>query len=363
MEDSTKFYKKYNIEFESNKQLLSTSVVKKKSNFNPEKILFDELYPKYGDRYIEYRKKYENYLIDKKHKFLPEYPISVILELVNRCNLECTMCFQGYRNDSAKSVLDEKTLEKLFQEFKNNKLEALLLSSSEPLLYKNFDKILKLAENSKIMDIFLFTNGTLLNNKNSELIINSSLTRLFVSIDAATEATYDKVRIPVNKKILNTQRLEKIESNIKNFINLRNSFNKKLPLVRVSFVALETNVHEVDMFVNKWINIVDTVEIQKENSIKIYNDLLNDKSDVKSIANGKIYNCNEPWGQVTIHSDGTVGPCCNTVGRNLPVGNIKYNSLKEIWHNKIISEIREGFVNNKPNKICKLCLDYEKINL
>ena len=36
------------------------------------------------------------------------------------------MCFQGYRNDSDKSVLDEKTIEKLFLEFKNNKLEALL---------------------------------------------------------------------------------------------------------------------------------------------------------------------------------------------------------------------------------------------
>ena len=32
------------------------------------------------------------------------------------------------------------------------------------------------------------------------MILDSSLTRLFVSIDAATEKVYDKVRIPVNKK-------------------------------------------------------------------------------------------------------------------------------------------------------------------
>jgi radical SAM protein with 4Fe4S-binding SPASM domain len=361
MTNSKELYKESNIKFDTNKQLLSASVVKKKSNFNPEKILLDELYPKYGERYLEYRKKYENYLIDKKHKFLPEYPISVILELVNRCNLECTMCFQGYRNDSEKSVLDEKTLQKLFQEFKNNKLEALLLSSSEPLLYKNFDKILKLAENSKIMDIFLFTNGTLLNNKNSELILNSSLTRLFVSVDAATETTYDKVRIPVNKNILNTKRLEKIENNIKNFINSRNNLNKKLPLVRVSFVALKSNVHEVNMFINKWIDIVDTVEIQKENSIDIYDELL------KNLPKNKItiteYNCNEPWGQVTINSDGSVGPCCNTVGRNIPIGNIKKETLKDIWQGKEMTAVRNGFINNNPNKICKLCLQYERTNL
>ena len=43
------------------------------------------------------------------------------------------------------------------------------------------------------MDQFLFTNGTLLNKKNSEIILESSLTRLFVSIDAVSENIYDKV--------------------------------------------------------------------------------------------------------------------------------------------------------------------------
>ena len=48
----------------------------------------------------------------------------------------------------------------------------------------------------------------------------------------------------------------------------------KLPLTRVSFVALRENVHEVDQFIEKWIDVVDSVEIQKENSIDFYDDLL-----------------------------------------------------------------------------------------
>ena len=82
-----------------------------------------------------------NYLKDKKHVVLPPYPISVILELVNRCNLECTMCYQGFRNDAAKSTLQLEDLKKIFSNFEKNKLDALLLSASEPLLYKNFDKV------------------------------------------------------------------------------------------------------------------------------------------------------------------------------------------------------------------------------
>ena len=159
----------------------------KNSRVDTEKILYDELFPKYGKRFTNYREKYENYLKDDTHNVLPDYPISVILELVNRCDLECTMCYQGFRNDATKHTLQLPDLEKIFSDFKKNKLDALLLSSSEPLLYKNFDKVLKLAEEAEIMDQFLFTNGKLLNEKNSKIILNSSLTRLFISMDAATE--------------------------------------------------------------------------------------------------------------------------------------------------------------------------------
>ena len=344
------------------KKLLSASVIKKNNRVDTEKILHDELFPKFGERYINYRKIYENYLNDKAHKFLPDYPISVILELVNRCNLECTMCFQGYRNDTKKYTLEIEELKKLFNEFEENKLDAILFSNSEPLLYKRFPEVLELAAKAKIMDQFLFTNGTLLNKKNSEIILNSSLTRLFVSLDAATESTYDKVRIPVNKKKINTNRLNEIETNIKNFVSLRKKSNKKLPLTRVSFVALESNYHEVDQFIEKWIDIVDTVEIQKENSINFYDDLHKKKYDSSKLVLTE-YNCNEPWGQVGIHADGTVGPCCHTVGRNLPVGNVLQQPLKEIWQNKKMREIREGFKNNNPNIICKLCLENEKVNI
>ena len=344
------------------KKLLSASVIKKNYRVDTEQILHDHLFPKFGQRYIEYREKYENYLKDKEHKYTPDFPISVILELVNRCDLECTMCFQGYRNDAKKSTLQIEDLNKLFKEFEKKKLGALLFSTSEPLLYKNFFKVLDLAKEAKIMDLFLFTNGTLLNKKNSELILNSALSRLFVSIDAATEETYDKVRIPVNKKKLNTNRLEKIEENVKNFIKLRAEHGLKMPLTRVSFVAMKKNVHEVDKFIEKWIDIVDTVEIQKENSIEFYDQLFKKKFDNKKLLLTE-YNCNEPWGQVAIHADGVVGPCCNTVGRNLPIGNVFEKSLEEIWKDKRMQEIREGFLNNKPNKICQLCLENERLNL
>ena len=70
---------------------------------------------------------------DDDHKIKTEYPTTVVLELVNRCDLECVMCYQGFRNDAEKFTVDETMLDKIFNDFKKNKLSALMLTASEPL--------------------------------------------------------------------------------------------------------------------------------------------------------------------------------------------------------------------------------------
>ena len=67
-------------------------------------------------------------------------------------------------------------------------------------------------------------------------------------------------------------------------------------------------------------------------------------------------------GQVTIYSD-TVAPCCNTVGRNLPIGNIKKNTLSEIWNGPEMKKVREGFLKNNPTNVCKSCIENSQSDL
>ena len=46
---------------------------------------------------------------------------------------------------------------------------------------------------------------------------------------------------------------------------MKNSRKQALPLTRVSFVALEENKHEVEVFQNKWKNIVELSRSSKRN--------------------------------------------------------------------------------------------------
>ena len=336
-------------------KIKSPSNLEKFSRTDPEQTLINQMQKKFGKRFLDYRARYDKNIIENSNQKVYDYPNTIVLELINRCNLECTMCYQGFRNDAKKFTLDEDILDKLFYDFKINNLNSLMLSISEPLLYKNIEKIFKRAEEANIMDVFLFTNGILLNEKNSKAILNSSVTRLFISIDAVSETTYSKVRIPVSKRLnQNKSRLEELERNIKRFIKMRDELKKKIPLVRVSFVSLENNKHEIEEFKKKWSKIVDSIEIQKEVSIKAYENLnLGTSLQIKN----KNYFCREPWGQMTVYSDGTVTPCCNTFGRNLEVGNIKNQSIAEIWKGQNINKVRDQFKKNKPNKVCTTCIN------
>ena len=71
----------------------------------------------------------------------------------------------------------------------------------------------------------------------------------------------------------------------------------------------------------------------------------------------KDYDCKEPWGQMTIWSNGTVSPCCATFGRNIPIGNVTNQTISELWKSKNMQSIRESFHNNTPKSACKTCIN------
>lgn len=324
-----------------------------------EAILRESLTAKYGDRYVRYREDYQQYVtnVASGYPFLPDFPLTMVMELVNRCNLDCVMCDQGFRNDAKKVSLDEDILKKMFDEFKERRLPALILSVSEPLLYKNIPQVFDMAADADIMDVFLVTNGTLLTDKYADMVLNSSVTRLFVSLDAATPITYDVVR-PAVRGRTKDGRLYEIENNIRNFIRKRDEAGRSLPIVRVSFVLMDKNRHEMEGFIRKWENIVDSIEIQQEVSIDAYDQI---KTGVpiqwiKANLSAGPMRCGEPWGQMTVYASGQVSPCCNLVGNKLPIGNIKEESIGSIWTGTEMTRVRDGFLNDKPCNVCKICM-------
>ena len=117
--------------------VLPKNIIDKISKIDPEEVLQNELKKKFGQRFVDYRNDYNLVIKDFDHKLFFDYPLTVNLELVNRCNLECVMCHQGYRNDAKQSTLDENTLDKIFEDFKKHVCDrrGKRLIGSEDILF------------------------------------------------------------------------------------------------------------------------------------------------------------------------------------------------------------------------------------
>jgi MoaA/NifB/PqqE/SkfB family radical SAM enzyme len=62
-----------------------------------------------------------------------------------------------------------------------------------------------------------------------------------------------------------------------------------------------------------------------------------------------------PFTGLATREDGAVKVCC----RSLPVGNIKCQSLEEIWNNDTMRKVRFQVLNNERPDVCKPCFDLE----
>ena len=302
------------------------------------------------DQYKNYRKEFD---LAASFEKIPQYPIHVDIEIDNFCNFACTFCPIGQPESKFHSQykvikkIDEDKVYKILEECKLIGVKSVQFSLvNEPLANKNIFKYINYASKLDIPDISIVSNAYLLNEKNCKEILNSGLKKIQFSLDSFSQASYSERRL----KSLKPANYQKTVNNIINFLELKKKQNKIFPLVRVSFIELDNNKHEIDDFKKFWADKVDTIHFQK--LIDYTNDEI-DKNEKKK------YKCNMPMFRLSIKADGGVKPCCVTFGEDINLGNINNTSLDEIWNSKFMKEFQKMHLDEKAykNDICLNCLN------
>lgn len=69
--------------------------------------------------------------------------------------------------------------------------------------------------------------------------------------------------------------------------------------------------------------------------------------------------CMLPWIHLHAFPDGRAYPCC--IGEHhLPVGNLKTETMKEIWNSEGMKNMRVNMLNGRPSKECERCYEQER---
>jgi len=287
-----------------------------------------------------FREKYNNASL----LFENESPAQLDIELNSNCNMACSFCIHSIEENRNTGIEYEKYT-KIIDEAISLNIRSLKLNyMNEPLLVRDLEKFIDYALKAGMVNVFMSSNGLLLTERRAKSLIESGITKLFVSLDATTADVYLKLR--------NNSKFDQIVKNILKFLEIRNEMGLEYPLLRVNFLKTNTNAHQEQDFIDFWENKADIVIIQE------MNELIDQKTDLFIEKEVKEFHCSFPFKQLVVNADGHILPCCTMHGIKLKLGNISTMTLEEAWNSKKAKYLRQLHKDGKymDNKVCRYCI-------
>jgi radical SAM protein with 4Fe4S-binding SPASM domain len=281
------------------------------------------------------------YIARRTH--LPGGPLILTIESTAKCNLSCPMCLRQRVYFPARDM-EFSVFRKIIDEGKDFLEFAVPYGAGEPLLNPEiFDMIAYCTK----LDIptGISTNATVLSEESSRRLIEAGLDSITLAFDSSRREVFETYR--------NGADFDRVRNNILTFLRVKKAMKSRIFCI-VQMVALKENRKDVRELIRMWkLEGIDGVRIKKD---EVHNEGSAIPGD-NSTRPPRRYPCYQLWrGPMYIHYDGTTFPCCYTYPEEA-VGNIKRNTLEQIWNSEKIVRMREAHVRGdlRDYPVCRNC--------
>ena len=281
-------------------------------------------------------------LVKKKMKQFEKIPFRVMVENTNVCNANCVFCPHRIMKRK-KGAMPMDLFKKIVDQCRKEGIDYLTIYGfGEPLLDPRFEEKVTLAKELGIARVTTNTNAMYLTRERSRKIIAAGIDEIYISFDAATKKTYRQIRPGLDFKT--------VEKNINDLVEEKKRQGGQKPEIILSFVETETNKKETEKYLSKWKNKVDHVSISQ-----LHN--WTGAVDCGGLENGRRDPCRLLWTDMVISWDGRVPLCCNDYENKIILGNIKRQTIREIWGGKKMKGVRRLHQKGKFSELslCKKC--------
>ena len=329
--------------------------------------------------FIQDPSRLKNYIIAENEEYSEKVlflPYIIDIEPNSRCNFRCVMC---QVSDWEKG---QRARDMELDEFRNlidsnpQLIEIKLQGMGEPLMHKDFIKMIEYASERNIW-VRTVVNGSLLHVRNYiERLIDSGVGEILVSIDGANKETFETIR-----------RNSNFERVVENFASLNRYANKKeRPYTRMWVVLQQQNRHQIFDFVKlarkmefsrltlsvslgDWGQDIwkerktgmqamsfteeeeeQLLEMAKASDIDISIWRISNKYATESLDSL----CAWPFLRTMISSDMKVVPCC-MIG-NPDIATLgDGNDIAKTWNSELYRDFRRNHIQGKIPKFCENC--------
>lgn len=294
-------------------------------------------------------------------------PISLSVEPTTACNLRCPECPSGLRAFTRPiGRLNPDLYKKIIDELHETLYYLILYFQGEPYLHRQFLELVQYASERKIYSS-TSTNGHFLNDSMACKTVESGLDRLIISIDGATQETYESYR--------KSGSLDKVLEGTKNIMKWKKQMRSSTPNVVWQFLVVKPNEHEIPeirkmakaygvdrlVFKSAQIHNYEHGNGLIPNNLK-YSRYKPEKDGKWALKNAIENECWKMWHSAVMTWDGKIVPCCFNKDAEHVMGDVSKDTFTNVWFSEAYHEFRKALLEDRKSMaICKNCTEGVKV--
>ena len=294
-------------------------------------------------------------------------PAKLGIEPTTSCNLRCPECPSGLRAFTRPTgMLDLPAFKRMLDHTHKDLVYLLLYFQGEPYLNPNFLDMARHAADRKVYTA-TSTNAHYLSPEKARATVASGIHEVLVSIDGATQETYEQYRIGGD--------LEKVKEGVRNLVAAREEAKSQTPFIILQFLVVKPNEHEVedirrlgeelgvDKVAFKTAQIYDFEEgsplIPENDRYSRYKKGPDGRYHLKNKLRDQ---CWKLWMGAEITWDGRVLPCCFDKDGKYVMGKVGETPFREIWNGEDYRAFRSRVLSGRKEiDICTNCTEGTKV--
>ena len=249
-----------------------------------------------------------------------ESPRAVQIETNLACNAKCPFCPYSHLERGPK-FMEDWIWKKIVDETRGLGIIYRPFLINEPLSERRLATIMRYIKEDSTAKVEINSNAGLMTEKRALEVLDAGLDIARFSVDGFSRETYEPARPGVD--------YDAVVRNVNRFVELRDQGNYKC-LVEVRMIDMPENRHEHAAYMEYWQPRVDDVLI-----VPLY------RWPWEGQEKPVLKPCLKILDEMFFYTDGTAPLCCwDSAGRGL-VGDVKKESVLEIWNGVTMRAMRD----------------------